>query len=92
VAGAPDHFRLWLDPKANYLSMRSELRVSDQKDVAKVAFIDTHILESVARSPKGYWYPTRSRQIAFSGKHEVVRNFSMDFASQVPDELFQPLK
>jgi hypothetical protein len=92
VAGAPDHFRLWLDPKANYLSMRTELRVSDQKDVAKVAFIDTHILESVARSPKGYWYPTRSRQIAFSGKHEVVRNFSMDFASQVPDELFQPLQ
>src|SRR5204862_8523 len=41
AAGAPDHFRLWIDPKANDLSMRTEIRVADAADHSKVAFIDT---------------------------------------------------
>lgn len=92
AAGAPDHFRIWLDPEANYLSMRTEIRVSEANDPTKVAFIDTHVLEAVARSPKGHWYPTRSRQVAHHGKHEQVRSYSVDFAAQIPDDLFRPLK
>jgi hypothetical protein len=92
AAGAPDHFRLWVDPDANYLSKRTELRVAEPSDITKVAYIDTHILEGIAKSPKGYWYPTRTRQIAHNGQHEVVRTFSLDFEAKVPDELFLPPK
>jgi hypothetical protein len=92
AAAIPDHFRLWVDPAANYLSMRTEVRVSEPSDVHKVAWIDTHILEAVAKSPKGYAYPTRARQITHNGQHEVVRTFFVDFDAQLPDELFRPLK
>ncbi len=92
AVGVPDHFRLWVDPSANYLSMRSEFRVGEPADPTKVAWIDTHILEALAKSPKGYAYPTRARQITHNGQHEVVRTFFVDFNAQLPDELFQPLK
>jgi hypothetical protein len=92
VKQAADHFRLWIDPQANHLSIRTELRVQDSRDITKVAFIDTHVLESVAKSPKGEWYPTRTRQVGHNGQHEVVRSFSIDFEAEIPDELFRPLK
>jgi hypothetical protein len=92
AVGVPDHFRFWVDPTTNYLSMRAEIRVGEPADPTKVAWIDTHILEALARSPKGYAYPTRARQITHNGQHEVVRTFFVDFDAQLPDELFQPLK
>jgi hypothetical protein len=92
VKHAADHFRLWIDPRANHLAMRTELRVHDAADITKVAFIDTHIIESVARSPKGHAYPTRTRLISHNGQHEVALRFSMDFEAPIPDELFRPLK
>jgi hypothetical protein len=88
AVGTPDHFRLWVDLQANYLSRKTEIRVADSSDTAKVAWIETHLLEAVAKSPKGCWYPTRSRQIAYNGKHEVVRSFSLDFEAHIPDDLF----
>ncbi|HEX8203816.1 MAG TPA: hypothetical protein VF590_25290, partial [Isosphaeraceae bacterium] len=92
-AGAsPDHFRLWVDPGADYLAMRAEIRVSDPSDIAKVAFIDTHLVEAVGESPRGHRYPTRTRQVTSDGRHEVVRTFSLDFEAQLPDELFRPLE
>jgi hypothetical protein len=86
-----DHFRLWIDP-ASFLAMRTEIRVSEAGDLTKIAFIDTHVLESVAKSPKGHAYPTRSRQVAYNGKRESVMTFTVDFDAQIPDELFRPLK
>ncbi len=92
AVGVPDHFRFWVDPTKNYLSMRAEIRVGQPADPTKVAWIDTHILESLAKSPKGHAYPTRARQITHSGQHEVVRTIFVDFDAPLPDELFQPLK
>ena len=90
--GAADYFRLWIDPAADYLSMRSEIRVHEPKNLKKVAFIGTLILEATEKSPQGHVYPTRSRQILHNGQVEMVRKFYMDFEAQLPDELFQPLK
>jgi hypothetical protein len=90
AAGKPDYFRLWIDPKANYLAMKAEIRVSDPSDRNKVAFIDTQTVETAAKSPKGHSYPTRTRQLA--GVHEMVRKFYVDFEAEVADELFEPLK
>lgn len=92
AVGVPDHFRLWVHPTANYLSVRAEIRVGEPADPTKVAWIDTHILEALAKSPKGHAYPTRARQITHNGRHEVVRTFFVDFDAQLPDGLFQPLK
>jgi hypothetical protein len=92
AVGLPDHFRLWVDPTANYLSMRAEIRVGEPGDRMKVAWIDTHILEALAKSPKGYAYPTRARQVTHDDQREVVRTFFVDFDAPLPDELFQPLK
>jgi hypothetical protein len=91
-AGVPDHFRLWVDPAANDLAMRAELRVADASDKTKVAFIATRLLEASATSPKGHRYPTRTRELTHNGQHEVARRFSLDFEAQIPDELFRPLK
>ena len=91
AAGAPDYLRLWIDPSANDLAMREELRLGEPSNPAKVAFIATRLLEETAKSPKGYAYPTRTRQISHNGTHEVVWRFFLDFTARIPDELFQPL-
>lgn len=94
--GIPDHFRLWLDPKANYLSMRTEIRVHEagakRGEAPKFAWLDTHVVEGVAKSPKGHSYPTQTRHTAHKGAHEIVRKHFVDFEAQVPAELFEPLK
>jgi len=88
----PDHFRVWLDPAAGYLSKRVEVRVVDDKDHSKVAYIDTHIIEAFEKSPKGRWYPTKVRQLATGGDYEFVRTFYVDFEAVAPDESFEPLR
>lgn len=92
VEGMPDPFRLWVDPKAGYLSMRTEIRVHEPKNLSKVAFIDTHVVEDVAKSPKGSVYPTRTRHVAYNGEHVFVRRFFVDFQAKISDDLFKPLK
>jgi hypothetical protein len=92
AAETPDHFRLWLDPQANYLALKWELRVAEPSHHEKFAFIASYILEAVGKSPEGFSYPTRSRQVTHNGQHEVVRKFFIDFQAQVPEELFEPLK
>jgi hypothetical protein len=92
AAGLPDHFRLWVDLAAHYLTMRSEIRIGVPRNPAKVAWIDTHILEALAKSPKGRAYPARARQITDNGQHEVVRTYFVDFEAEFLDQLFEPLK
>jgi hypothetical protein len=72
--------------------MRAEIRIDEAGNPSKVAWIDTHILEALAKSPKSFAYPIRTRQITHNGQHEVVRTFFVDFEAPLPDELFQPLK
>jgi hypothetical protein len=89
---APDFFRFWLDPKRDYVSLRTEIRIGTPRDVTKVAWIDTHILEALRTSPQGHTYATRTRQITNDGQHEVARTFFVDFETELPDALFEPLK
>ena len=64
AVGDPDYFRLWVDPEANYISMRTEIRVHEpsanrrREESRKVAWIGVHTLEAVDKSPKGIAYPT----------------------------------
>jgi hypothetical protein len=96
----PDLFRFWIDPEKNYLVLRAETAVSSNGGGPRrtVDHIEVNILEDFARSPSGFWYPTRvRRQTPVNDFNKVesgdaVTRFALDFKAPLPDELFQPLK
>ena len=58
----------------------------------KIAFVDTMVMEGLARSPSGYWYPTRIRRRTSNLNTEQVWTYHLDFEAVMPDEMFQPMK
>ena len=87
----PDLYRLWIDPDKNYLSLKSETSVFDGGSIqGKIAFVDTYTLADVARSPNGFWYPTRVVRKTSNFPGEQVTRFVLDFHAEIPDELFRP--
>ena len=88
----PDVYKLWIDPKQNYVTLRAETSVFESTDPPKIAFIDTKVIESLARSPGGLWYPTRVVRKTSNFKGEQVWKYHLDFGAPLPDEMFQPLK
>ena len=89
---SPDFHKLWLSPERSYIAVRSESPVLESINPPKVAYIDTRILEGLARSPSGSWYATRVRRKTSNFNTEQVWTFHVDFEVQMPDEMFQPLK
>jgi hypothetical protein len=87
--GHPDLYKLWVNPSKSYIALRSESSVFDGP---KIAFVDTMIMEGLARSPSGFWYPTRVRRKTSNPVSEQVWTYHLDFEAQMPDEMFQPLK
>jgi hypothetical protein len=102
----PDRYRLWIDPEKNYLAIRAENNVYDRPYDAsgkatapwRITHISVQTLVEFARSPSGFWYPTRVlRQTPINDYNKVkygdtVTRFVLDFEAKIPDELFQPLK
>ena len=78
--------------------MRTEIRPHESTSVRnrerplKVVDVMSRTIEAVERSPKGYPYPVRIREISANGTRQRVFNFSVDFEADIPDELFEPLK
>ena len=67
----------WIDPAREYLVMRWDMQGS------------SYIVEAVAQSPKGHWYPTRIRRT--SSDPSVVDTFTdfyVEFDVEIPDALF----
>jgi hypothetical protein len=91
--GRPDLYRLWLRPADGYVVVRSELSVFDATPKPKkLAFVDAMVMEGLARSPKGSWYPTLVRRKTSGSNAEQVWKYHLDFDVPMPDELFRPLK
>ena len=102
----PDRYRLWIDPEKNYLVIRAETCVYDRPYDAsgkasgpwRIVSISVEVLEEFARSPSGFWYPTRvRRQTPVNDYNKVkygdtVTRFVLDFEAKIPDGLFEPLK
>jgi hypothetical protein len=95
----PDKYRLWIDPDKNDLALRSEISVFEPsprsmntRTPTKVAYVETKILTDLARSPNGFWYPTRVLRKTSNTKVDRVTRFLLDFDVPIPDELFQPVK
>ena len=90
----PDLYKLWIDPKQNYLALRAESSVFEPTAdrPRKLAYIDTKVIESVARSPGGHWYPTRVVRKTSNSEVQQVSRYLLEFDAALPDELFKPLK
>jgi hypothetical protein len=87
--GHPDLYKLWISPTKSFIALRSESSVFEGP---KVAFVDTMIMEGLAQSPSGFWYPTRVRRKTSDLNSEQVWTYHLEFEVDIPDELFQPLK
>jgi hypothetical protein len=86
----PDLYRLWIDLEKNYLSLKSETSVFERGDMeGKIAFVDTYTIADLARSPSGFWYPTRVLRKTSNFKGEQVTRFALDFQTAIPDSLFE---
>ncbi len=88
----PDLYRLWLDPAAGYIALRSETSVFEASDPTKIAYIDTMVMENLTRSPSGFWYPTLVRRKTSTLNSEQVWKYFLDFETPIPDDLFVPLR
>ena len=58
----------------------------------KIAFVDTYTLADFARSPSGFWYPTRVLRKTSNFEGEQVTRFALDFETAIPDSLFEHQK
>ncbi len=102
----PDVHRLWIDPKKNDLVLRAESivfepslpqpsrmnRATIQSRTNRPAYVETNVLEDLARSPSGFWYPTRVVRTTSNHQEDRVSRLVLDFHKPIPDDLFQPLK
>ncbi|TWU44471.1 hypothetical protein Poly51_61860 [Rubripirellula tenax] len=73
----PGGWRFWIDPDREHLVMRWDMHGM------------SHIVESVAQSPKGRWYPTRVRRTSSRPKAgDDITEFYVEFDVEIPDALF----
>jgi hypothetical protein len=85
----PDEYRLWLDPKRDYVVIRWDL--VGVGETGNEEILSSTVIEEVKQSPRGVWYATRFRVKAVAPvEHDQVFNVYIDFDAEVPDSLFDP--
>ncbi len=91
--GHPDLYKLWIDPAASYVAVRAEMSVFiASTNATKIAYVQTKMMEGLARAPSGSWYPTRVRRKTSDLNTEQVWKYHLDFEARIPDEIFRPVK
>ncbi len=93
--GIPDGCRYWLDPKRDYIVVRSQMVQRDA--TGKEVVISDGIVEETARSPQGVWYVTRIRHKDCDPSRAAkpidrIDHIYVDFDVDLPDSLFEPQK
>jgi hypothetical protein len=82
-----EEWRFWIDPAREYLVMRWDMQGGN--DEHKLS----NIVEAVAQSPKGHWYPTRVRCThPGSDREDTFTDFYVEFDVEIPDALFDVKK
>jgi len=87
--------RFWIDPARSYLVMQSERTDSDPEPGKSESRTQRYSVDRVAQAPNGVWYPIIVRRESMSGAEgkekptEETWTFSMDFKTEIPDDLFK---
>ncbi len=90
-----DNYRLWIDPEKNDLAMKAEIstiEVTPGSQPDHVVHVETRLLTDLARSPNGFWYPTRVLRKGPDIKTDQATRYLLDFDADLPDEFFEPKK
>ena len=81
--------RFWIDPSRSFVTMRSEAEFGS-------AETQPYIIEKLARTPRGLWYPEVMRwkvgKVHDDGRsptYDQVKHFYLDFTTEMPDSLFE---
>ena len=94
---APSHWQsslFWIDPARSYLVMQSERTDSDPEPGNPESRKERYVVDRAAQAPNGVWYPTIVRRESMSGAEgkekpaEETWTFSVDFGTEIPDDLF----
>jgi hypothetical protein len=86
--GMPDGYRFWLDPRRDYIVVKSSTARRDGN--GREVLVEEDTVEEAARSPQGVWYATRIRR-SFGGRYgDQVYHIYVDFDAKLPDTLFEP--
>jgi hypothetical protein len=85
----PDLYLSWIDPSRSYVTMRWQMGETKPAKSGN----DAYIMEGLAQSPSGIWYPTRVRRLgairsADGTVHDQVFRFFLQFNAVLPDSLF----
>jgi hypothetical protein len=87
-------FRYWIDPAKSYIVMRHE-RTDSDPEPGKPKSLERYVVDRVAQAPNGVWYPIVVRREYLSGvqgkekRGEETWTFSIDFQTEIPDDLFK---
>ena len=87
----PDLYKLWLDPAAGYIAVRSETSGSVERTIEAVRS-SMRWRWRIQHVPGGFWYPTQVRRKTSNLDSEQVWKYFLDFEKPIPDDLFLPLK
>lgn len=89
---AGERYRYWIDPELGYALRKSVSTVFEPRS-SEIAYIDTVEFDQFAQSPGGAWYPTvATRTTTRPEGIRQVTEFYLDFDSELPDEVFQPVE
>lgn len=78
--------RFWIDPSRSFVAMRREDDFGNDEP-------QPYIIEKLAQTPRGIWYPMIMRWKVGKGRspaYDQVRHFYLDFKTEMPDSLFRP--
>ncbi len=95
--------RCWLDPKRQYVALKTELcdcpAIDRDPQALPSQKNDITEYDEFRQSPRGIWYPTlaRRKQAIYEGDENGAKRYSdqetrfyLDFSADLPDELFVP--
>ena len=86
----PQLYRYWIDPRRDYLVMRWDM----VKQAGADASTSSYVINDVAQSPQGHWYPTEIRRVTLRLQDGIrgddLFRYYLDFDAPIPDSLFQP--
>jgi hypothetical protein len=87
----PERARYWLDPDRDFC-LRTVVAPVVARDKKSIAYINTEVFEEFQQSPKGHWYATRSRRMTSNGDVVQVRDYYVDFESELRKSLFEAIE